>query len=497
MFVHSLPFPSHANLIRVFPLQPAHYPPDAPLTATRHYTTEMPTQSAYVTHEHVKQQLSQFNPLTLQQQPHYDNSAAQNLPSQYHAPLRRSPESMLLQHKLTEDDPFMDMPQTAFRLPMHGFDHQSQSVADTALRSINNTTPAVAGAMDYDFKFPQEHDDRRNIPHPPGLPVPSGHTTKPRDDENTSSPHRQPAPTADIHQRDPKPYTSFTRSSDDNSRREKILQDLHQAMDRSKARGDVPSSTRTVLYDPVAQDPNTSAIAHGPAVSLSGDDILTTSEPLPWKDRRVDIYNMVPPGFTGPRFIGGERPVAASAQPAEFGGNAYIRSLVEQPSWADERQQGTEAWWYHDGRGQEHVRAYLEQVAEQHRIKKSGQDYQSIKKSLERQANFRDDWSDSSHNATIPETANAAEAFDRLIGPVVANLRSYAEDIGPSYFNTFTKAPAWAIDGSVEGNKSFFGEDWGKPPSRVGRDPRYRPTFHEGRYTVFEPTDGRVSGRGW
>ncbi|KAL8817733.1 MAG: hypothetical protein Q9223_003493 [Gallowayella weberi] len=410
--------------------------------------------------------------------------------SQYNAPLRRSPEQTGQQRKLPEDDPFMDMPQTAFRLPSHIIDHQPASDTDAALRSANTTPPAVAGAMDYEFKFPTEHHECRSIPLPPGLPVPSTY------EQTTSVTGREPPPTADIHQRDPKPYTSFARSSGngDLSTKEKVLQNLHQVLDRPKAGAEILPSTRTVLYDPIAQATSVSNLTHGHTVSQSGEDILRASDPLPWKDRRVDIYNMEPAGSTPPRFTDGRPPVA---QVSEFGGNAYIRALVKQPYPAEERQKETDAWWFHDGRGQEYVRKYLEQVAADHRMIKSMQEYETRKKSLERQANFRDDRLDSSHLSTGPEAARAADAFNQLMGPVVANLRSYADDSGQSYFNKFTKAAAWAVDGSMEGNKSFFGEDWGKPPSRVGRDPRYRPTYHEGRYTVFEPTDGRVSGRGW
>ena len=37
------------------------------------------------------------------------------------------------------------------------------------------------------------------------------------------------------------------------------------------------------------------------------------------------------------------------------------------------------------------------------------------------------------------------------------------------------KAPDWAVDRSANGNDSFFDSQWGQPPARVGRDPRYQP----------------------
>lgn len=401
---------------------------------------------------------------------------------------------MAHERKSTDDDPFMDMPSTAYRLPVQAFEYDRQHVIDVAGRSNASTPPTVGGTMDYGFRFPTEHQGRRTIPHPPGLPVPSSQTAEAYLKPKSLTTSRQPALMADTHQRDPKPYTNFSRSSDDSSKKEKLLQSLQQASDRSKAQGDVVSSTRTVLYDPVVQDVRASTAAHRHTVSQSDDDILKSSEPLEWKNRPVDIYNTVLPALAAPRFIDGEQAVAADIK---FGGKAYDHSNMTKASSAEQRQKEAEAWWYYDGRGQQHLRTWLESVAEDHRKKKAGQDYESMKKSLERQASFRDDRSDSSTITTVPEAVECRDAVDLLLGPVLVNLRSYTEDSGPVYFNKFTKAPAWAVDGGAEGNKSFFEETWGKPPSRVGRDPRYRPTFHEGRYTVFEPTDGRVSGRGW
>ncbi|KAL8766279.1 MAG: hypothetical protein Q9209_006911, partial [Squamulea sp. 1 TL-2023] len=446
------------------------------------FMSDMVREHGYVDQERIRHLANQYNQMALQQQmPQYVNSSASAFASQYQAPLRRSPEQ---ERNATEDDPFIDMPKSTHQLPVHAFLKEHQLATDVSGRS-NATTPLIiGGAMDYNSRFPIELQEGRNMPHPPGLPVPSSYSAEAYLKQKPLTPSRQPAPTANTHQRDPKPYTSFTRNSDDSSQRDKLLQNLQQVADRSKVQGELASSTRTVLYDPVAQDVRASTTAHGPSVSQSGDDFLKTSEPLPWKDRPVDIYNMLPPTLAAPCLTGAERAVAAAAADHDVTVNL---------SSAEQRQKDTEAWWYHDGRGQEQRRAWLEQVVEEHRRKKTGQDYESMKKSLERQASFRDDWSDSSNITTLPDAAKCGDAFNQLIGPILTNLFSYRDDDGPAYFNKFTKAPAWAVDGSMDGNKSFFEKTWGKPPSRVGRDPRYRPTFHEGRYTVFEPTDGRTS----
>ena len=67
---------------------------------------------------------------------------------------------------------------------------------------------------------------------------------------------------------------------------------------------------------------------------------------------------------------------------------------------------------------------------------------------------------------------------NRLLVPVLENLASYVQ--GPvekrrDYFCPWVKAPDWAVDRSANGNESFFDSQWGQPPARVGRDPRYQP----------------------
>lgn len=45
---------------------------------------------------------------------------------------------------------------------------------------------------------------------------------------------------------------------------------------------------------------------------------------------------------------------------------------------------------------------------------------------------------------------------------------------------------AWQLDKSGGGNGSLYGDNWGCPPERVGRDPRYAKVLHEGNETYFE-----------
>lgn len=94
--------------------------------------------------------------------------------------------------------------------------------------------------------------------------------------------------------------------------------------------------------------------------------------------------------------------------------------------------------------------------------------------------------------APVPPSAPAPESnilTNRLLVPVLENLASYVQ--GPiekrrDYFCQWVKAPEWAIDRSANGNDSFFDSQWGQPPARLGRDPRYQPIPREVRFGNFE-----------
>ena len=81
------------------------------------------------------------------------------------------------------------------------------------------------------------------------------------------------------------------------------------------------------------------------------------------------------------------------------------------------------------------------------------------------------------------------ELVNELLLPAMANLLSYKTD--KTNLNPFGPPPSWAIDHTPGGNESFFSQQWGQPPQRVGRDPRYRAMQHDGRSSVFEDPTGR------
>ena len=78
-----------------------------------------------------------------------------------------------------------------------------------------------------------------------------------------------------------------------------------------------------------------------------------------------------------------------------------------------------------------------------------------------------------------------------VMAPVLANLDSYHVGENPGPCQRYSQPPAWCIDHSEAGRKSFINDNWGDVPKRVGRDPRYQLTMHEGRTTYFEdPNSG-------
>lgn len=66
-----------------------------------------------------------------------------------------------------------------------------------------------------------------------------------------------------------------------------------------------------------------------------------------------------------------------------------------------------------------------------------------------------------------------------LLHGLFGNILKYADQVpGPnnqSMMSKFAPTAPWCIDNSEQGNRSFFGEDWGPTPKRLGRDPRYQP----------------------
>ena len=392
------------------------------------------------------------------------------------------------------DDPFTEVPQklrqSLFDLNPYG---QQSSHGSSSGFTLRPQQPATSGTMNHDFRFPPSYQ--------PQLPAYAqqyfGGPQQLMENHPSANPRNHHIPSVGSHQRDPMPYTGFVASS----KKELLLQTFNDAVESSKAEGSLPTSTRTVLYDPVTREhPSQTQPSAGPrqksqtyptvagssvAPSECDKEFLKASDPLPWKDRPVDVYNLSSPVDADSNFVrpGGwptSQLLPPGLHPPE---NAYIWSLVPKPKPSGRSFEDAETWFRLDARGTKRIEAHLEGAAvSQHSTRVS-----------ERQASESSKLPSTLTLTVVPDQERDAENVHHLMGPVLAQLRNYTDRSAKpevDYFGRFGTVPEWCIDKGPGGNTSFFG-DWGVPPSRVGRDPRYRPTFHEGRYTVFEPMTRR------
>ena len=74
-----------------------------------------------------------------------------------------------------------------------------------------------------------------------------------------------------------------------------------------------------------------------------------------------------------------------------------------------------------------------------------------------------------------------AEASKPLVDALFSTLLAYADETSDSesrrHLSGFQKPADFLIDDSEKGNESFFGEDWGVPPKRVGGTSRFQFSF--------------------
>ncbi|KAI9808778.1 MAG: hypothetical protein M1825_003931 [Sarcosagium campestre] len=144
----------------------------------------------------------------------------------------------------------------------------------------------------------------------------------------------------------------------------------------------------------------------------------------------------------------------------------------------DQVLRSAETWWGQDARRQTELRAYLDQVT-----------VRELDPTLREQ------------HETEPEDTGPprpeAEISNRLLSHALCNLHAYLTTPPQQQrdcFGSFASVPDWCRDTSNEGIFSFFGEDWGAPPARVGRDPRYRPVAPDPHFPTF---DGAAVGEEW
>lgn len=370
------------------------------------------------------------------------------------------------------DDPFTGPSQVIHSHAPHPYTNNHDFTA--SLRPAQRTTPpAVKGTVNHEFKF---------------LTLPA----------NLSKTNEYP--------RDPMPYSSFSTSS----KKDLLLRNLHEVVESSKTQGTLPNSTRTVLYDPVAHDPGknaqpspteiaferarqnaanagTSIVMGSRVVTQPDEELLKVSDPLPWTDRPVSIHNSTSP--LAPQFPTLTVMPSTQIPPPGLGfSNPDIWSLAQRNPPTRPALEDVNLWWNDVHRREEFQNTFETPVTRSGSRNTNSLDT-PVRSAHQRVHDRRIDVDNSLLN-TPSERPSGVEVISNLMLPAINTLFAYVDETNPEHFRRFARVPEWCIDKSTGGNQSFFG-DWGVPPSRVGRDPRYRPTFHEGRYTVFEELDRR------
>ncbi len=369
-----------------------------------------------------------------------------------------------------------------------------------------NNSRQFYGPINFDFRFPQQQE----VPQYSQYQPMSSYAQQGNFHTN-QHPHVGPYP-QEVHSYPPvqgnAPTTGFEGHVGHQpfydgvpmtSKRDILLKSLHDVVESSRTR----ESTRTVLYDPVAQgDPPQSRILEventfKPVYTDSG--VLEDSEPLPgWKTRPVNIHDDLTPILTNAELADLNKAPGSDISPSNTstavipGASQPAESAIHSFGRLSEIQEAEE-WWRADHRGAGELRAYLNQVAEDDKVRKQLRRTDLMTQSRQEQGVMTDNWPDASSKDDQVHPA-AGDVSNRLLIEVLANFHGYLS--GPpeaqrGQFGSFGAVPEWCIDKGVGGSTSFFGEDWGAPPPRVGRDPRYRSMLHEPRYTLYEELERR------
>ncbi|MCJ1405120.1 hypothetical protein MMC11_008346 [Xylographa trunciseda] len=269
-----------------------------------------------------------------------------------------------------------------------------------------------------------------------------------------------------------------------------LLQQLNAVVDESNSSGIPSKSGRTVLHDPFACDQyQLSAPTHTAAPETSPDtDLIGTSDPLPWKDRPVDIVST-------PSMANIEYAAMTNKQMTPIGTRPTRGVLPRGQTMQNSAKlsiEDAEHWWSDDRRIDGVDRRQIEDYMEH---SKDGNRRDKVADITNRVSHLSVALSNDSQSTRTPDSLTGRDVGDHLLVPVLANLKSYLTPGG--YFNKHGHVPEWCTDQGAGGQTSFFGEDWGAPPPRVGRDPRYQPVLHEGTRSVYENFGGRWGGEGY
>lgn len=240
-----------------------------------------------------------------------------------------------------------------------------------------------------------------------------------------------------------------------------LLQQLQTVVDESASSAGFPKSSRTVLHDPLAYKPGDVGAKTAPPVLTNPDiDLVVASSPLPWKTRPVKIVR--PPSLSNNDSPPSSDHEVTPIETRPFRTSSY-RGQRSPGHFTDAALVEAERWWSADSRidslGTQQIKAFLGCVLES------------------------------------PNGKQRSDVAEHLLGPVLANLQTYLTPGG--YFNKHGRVAEWCIDQGANGQTSFFGEDWGAPPPRVGRDPRYQPVLHEGTRSIYENVGARWGAEGY
>ncbi|KAI9817707.1 MAG: hypothetical protein M1832_004601 [Thelocarpon impressellum] len=339
---------------------------------------------------------------------------------------------------------------------------------------------AGQGAMGFDFRFPPLQGRHVHMGAPLQLHQPQPRPQHVRLQEQPHQMHHHPPqgpphPPPPVYQHQGPPRAPQAQhgppepaQEHHQSNREMLLKSLHGIAATNPAR---PSNARTVMYDPAAvhpRQPTTTAASEpfppfeprseGQVSRNSLDDqqhpMVGHSSPLQWKDRPVEIFVDEGPPKTDEELRKQRRETIERA-------NAIYRPSAEHVrAERAASHESTQTWWSRDGREQGELRNYLQRLVDRQRPQLAG----------------------------APQPSRTEEITNTLLVPLLSNLHGYVAEpplAQHGSFGSFAPVPDWCVDGVRNGAGSFFGEDWGAPPARVGRDPRYRPMMHSHSHQGF------------
>jgi hypothetical protein len=150
------------------------------------------------------------------------------------------------------------------------------------------------------------------------------------------------------------------------------------------------------------------------------------------------------------------------------GGTEKEKQRKEHEIWKQEQ------WWYHgirrlDMTAEDHL-CRLEKREYERSIGQNPQPPQSPGPISERPTLTLDEINKMSPSKT------AAPLLNGLFGTLLDYADAVVTPTNRKVMSNFSTPPAWQIDHCENGNVSFFGEDCGPQPKRLGRDQRYEPS---------------------